>query len=318
MTQLWFSFSKAIFGIALFAGVFLFSSEALVSGSAGVVVLEDQVLYSYQESARKKLRPEDYDTYFKSRRDGMLGAIELAQPQLMQWRKMVLAAGIKLKTVPVFAQIDRDVESQMTVEIKGERGLTHLTVSLEGSHTEEQKEKLKQLSKSIEFEGFYKRWSEVGSPPYKPANFVSGAMEARAFEKFTLAMAVTSTMRKQLHTSVVKDLSERLDLLSKKIGPKFEEIVKAGEMWIDPSTLVSYQERFGNLPSGDELLNPAASKFNFFGPLFDQHGGRTSKSFGAVAVSMLFLSNSKNWEANSKFGKNRGSFETWFGQLFLQ
>ncbi|MDZ4084563.1 MAG: hypothetical protein U1E10_16585 [Bdellovibrionales bacterium] len=289
-----------------------------MSGSAGVVVLEEQVLYSYQESARRKLRPEDYHDYFQRRRDEMIGAIQLAQPQFNAWRKSVLAAGIKLKSVPVFAELDRDLESHIAIQLEGARGSTQLTVSLDGLHTAEQKEKLKQLSKSIEFEALYKRWSDAGSPAHNPMDFVRGAMDVRAFEKFTLAIAVTSTMRKQLQAGVIKELSARLDVLSKKAGPKFDEVVKSGEMWIDPSTLVSYKERFGSLPSGDELLNPAASKFNFFGPLFDGHGGRTSKSFGAVAVSMLFLSNSKNWETDSTFGKNRGSFEAWFGQLLQQ
>ncbi len=157
-----------------------------MSGSAGVAVLEEHVLYTYQESARRKLRPEEYDDYFRGRREGMLGAIQHAQPQFNQWRKAVSAAGIKLKPVPVFAELDG--EHMIRVELSGERGST-------------------------------------------------------------------------------------------------------------------------------ELANPAASKFNFFGPLFDQHGGRTSKRFGVVSVSMLFLSNSKGWETDTKFGINRGPFETWFGQV---
>lgn len=305
-----------VFFISAVCGVLLFPPEAQVSGSAGVVVLEEHVLYAYQESSRRKLRPEDYDTYFKERRDGMLGAISFSQSQLSQWRRSVAAAGIKLKPVPVFAEFDGADKSLVRIELKGERGTTDLTLALEQSSVDI--EKLRELSRAIEFESLFKKWSDAGSPPYKPASYVSGAMEVRPFENFTLAMAVTSAMRKELQGSVQKELSIRLEKVATRIGPEFLKLVKAGEVWIEPSSLVSYKERFGALPSGDELQNPGASKFNFHGPLFDKHGGRTGKSFGVLSVSMLFLSKNENWESDpsyTKFGKNRGSFESWFDQI---
>lgn len=318
MKHLGFSIPAALFfSTAVFWAIMLFSPEAQVSGSAGFAVLEENVLYSYQETARRKLRPEEYNDYFQGRREEMLAAIQQVQPQFFQWRKAVSASGIKLKPVPVFAELDG--ERMIRVELRGQRGTTELTMALDGSYKagdqDQLTEKLKELSKTIEFETLAKKWSEAESVPYKSAAFIGGLMEVRSFEKFTIAMAINSTIRKELQPVVQKELSVRLDKVAEKISSPFSELVQKGEMWIDPKNLISYKERFESLPSGEELLNPAASKFNFFGPLFDKHGGRTSKRFGLVAISMLFLSKDKNWEEDTKFGKNRGQFENWFGRV---
>ncbi len=175
-----------------------------------------------------------------------------------------------------------------------------------------ERKKLEALSEGLEFSKLEKKWNLAGAPSLKIEGYQSGLMVMRAFPKFTLSLAITADFRKELELGILRALELKMADLAPRIEKGFEELAGRHETWINPSTLRSYEAVFGKLPAGEELRQPAKSKFNFYGPLFDSFGGRTATSIGAVDVSMLFLSSDPSWENNKHYASNSGGFEEWF------
>lgn len=286
-----------------------------MSGSAGISVLEESVFYSYEESSRKILRGEDYGAYFREKHNQMLGVIAHGAPQFANWRKALRESGIELKPLPIFSDPSRSDGKSHRIEIESPKGVTALNVEFVEKPTVAQLETFKKISREVDFEKLVKAWEAAKSPKAQSSDYIKGLMEVRPFPKFTLAMAVTADVRSDLEPQLRKELKGRIDSIAGRVSSGFDEMVNTGQMWINPKTLLSYEEKFGKLPSEEDLRNPARSNFNFFGPLFDGNGGRTSSSIGLAKVSMLFLPSTKKWEEDSTYGSNRGQFENWFTSI---
>lgn len=137
-------------------------------------------------------------------------------------------------------------------------------------------------------------------------------MEVRSLGKFSLALALASHIRPSLEPEVRSILARRLDILAQQVEAGFAEIAQDTEILVDFDHLISYHERFGSLPKGEELVDPVNSKFNFFGPLFDQYGERMSAPFGLGTISLLFLAKKQKHELDSLLGDNREILENSF------
>lgn len=289
----------------------LYPQEAWVSGSAGIRFFEDGMRYVYTEHGRKRPRAEDYEEYFAKKQRAMLAVIQHSAPEFRAWKKSVAEAGLAIEDAPIFRTASSD-SRMSTIRLQGERGDTVLEVEWREAPTAADRKKLEALSGTLEFSKLEEKWNLAGAPSLKKEGYQSGLMVVRAFPKFTLSLAMTSDFRKELEPEILRALEQKMADLAPRIEKGFEELASRHETWINPSTLRSYESVFGKLPAGEELRQPAKSKFNFYGPLFDSFGGRTAAAIGAVKVSMLFLSSDPSWENNKHYASNRGGFEEWF------
>lgn len=323
-------FNAKRFLLILFT-ILLYSSEAWVSGNASLSVIEPNLMYSYTENFRRTLRSEDYESYWKDKRDYFDAVMAFGQIPIQNFLRELKTAGIIVKELDLTkilpentAENAEDLKAQsqrlyVRFQISESRGDTQITLQLEKPLDDKKAKALVEAAKKIAFHQFEKTWQEKDEPPVKPDYFQRGLMVYEAHDNYSIGLTLLAQFRTQ-HKEILLNLLEKH---LKEISPKLDQLLKSSiadkKFWLEPKDLISLKEKLGN--DFDKKLNedqhPNKSVFNPNGPLFDDFGRRSTANWGLLKLNLLFVSKT-NWKNSESFEGNRGAFETEFTRLIRE
>lgn len=317
---------KKITSIRLFLvfSILIYTSEAHVSGQASFSYFEPNFEYSYSESARRKVRTEDYEKYWKDKRDHFFGVLFFEQEKFKKFAVALQEAKIPISKLELTQQDEAEPATnfesltshskngQATLLLEGTRGSTRICLQFSDVLTPLKAEQLFNLAKELEYEKLSDEWLKSKSPKAPEGAFESGVIVSHFFERLSIAVSFQRTILKTQAPEIKKAALDYLNKIESTITNTYDTFVTQKLTWVNPAHSISLEKKSKEIFKFEsEQANPAKSAFNPNGPLFDDFGKRSIASKGRFVVSLLFTQDKKDSDAEDMFGKNRGLFEEW-------
>jgi len=315
--------------ITILLGILLYSPEAWVSGNANISLLKPNLHYTFEENVRRTIHTDEYQEYWKRKNQYLRSVLNLAEAKFKDFNSEVKKNALPLvqldltKSMPEKASTDVPslIENSKTksvrITIEGVKGTTDVTYQLQRELNEKEAKSLFALTQSLAFEGFADSWDKNDSPEAKNDTFIEGLVSAKYYDLYSLGLSLASIVRKEDAAIFKEALAGALDKLAPKIESGFQEAVQQKRFWLNVKDLIPLKTKMGKQFLNHEEHPVENSVFNFYGPLFDEFGRRTTARWGHFTVSLLFVSK-KPWNDKDPLGRNRGQFETWLQEVLTQ